>query len=104
MRTARVYYQLFDAYEVWKVTILDDAPEDEDELEKWLKDYDNQGKWEECYIWDSGYYDREFYEVSDVDPQPPPETPEWWEKVYQDLLKNDNDELLSKLKEEYGKD
>ena len=100
MRTAKVYYQLVDAYEIWKVTIPDDAPEDEDELEKWLLDTNNTFKWEDCDLWDSGHYDREIYEVSEVDPKPLPEMPEWWEKVYQDLVKN-NIELVNKFKEEY---
>jgi hypothetical protein len=100
MRTAKVYYQLTDAYEIWNVTIPDDAPEDEEELEKWLQEYGNMHKWEDCDIWDSGYYDREIYEVSEVDPKPLPEMPEWWEKVYQDLVKN-NIELVNKFKEEY---
>jgi hypothetical protein len=100
MRTARVYYDLTDAYEIWTVTIPDDAPEDEEELKKWLEDSDNQFKWEKYDIWDSGFYDQELIEVSKVDPKPLPKMPDWWEKVYQDLYKNNMD-LINKFKEEY---
>jgi len=100
MRTAKVHYSLISAYEIWTVRIPDDAPEDEDELKEWLEDHSNLYDWEDCDIWDSGWYDREIEEVSDIEPQPLPEMPEWWEKVYQDLVKN-NVELVNKFKEQY---
>jgi hypothetical protein len=104
MRTAKVQFNLVDAYEIWRITIPDDAPEDEKELKAWLEDSENVFEWEHYDLWDGGHDDSRLYKVIEVDPQPLPKMPEWWEKVYQDLVKN-NSELVEKFKEEYeGKD
>lgn len=101
MRKATITQDLTNAYQVWRITIPDDAPEDEDELQQWLED--NPLKWDYYDMYDADYDSSEIIEVDDVDPKPIPDTPRCWSKVYQALYKRDPD-LLEKFVEKYGEE
>lgn len=99
MRKATITQDLTNAWQVWTITIPDHAPEDEDELEQWLKD--NPLEWDYYDMYESDYDSSEIVSVDEVDPKPIPDTPRWWKKVYQELYKRDPD-LLEKFVEKYS--
>ena len=101
MRKATITQELTNAYQVWKITIPDDAPEDPDELQQWLED--NPMMWDYYDMYDQDYDMSEITSVDEVDPKPIPDTPRWWKKVYQELYKRDPD-LLAKFVEKYGEE
>lgn len=101
MRKATITQDLINAYQVWTITIPDDAPEDPDELQQWLED--NPMMWDYCDMHDQDYEVSEEISVDEVDPKPIPDTPRWWKKVYQELYKRDPD-LLEKFVEKYGEE
>lgn len=101
MRKATITQDLTNAYQVWRITIPDDAPEDPDELQQWLED--NPMMWDYYDMYEQEYDMSEIHSVDDVDPKPIPDTPRWWKKVYQELYKRDPD-LLEKFVEKYGEE
>lgn len=101
MRKATITQDLTNAYQVWTITIPDDAPEDPDELQQWLED--NPMMWDYYDMYDQYYDISEITSVDEVDPKPIPDTPRWWKKVYQELYKRDPD-LLAKFVEKYSEE
>jgi len=101
MRKATITQDLTNAYQVWIITIPDDAPEDPDELQEWLED--NPMMWDYYDMYDQDFDMSEITSVDEVDPKPIPDTPRWWKKVYQELYKRDPD-LLEKFVEKYGEE
>lgn len=101
MRFATITQSLTDAYQIWRISIPDDAPEDENELQKWLED--NPSSWDYYDMYDANHYGSEIDCVEDIDPKPIPDTPRWWKKVYQELYKRDPD-LLEKFVAKYSEE
>ena len=101
MRKATITQDLTNAYQVWTITIPDDAPEDPEELQQWLED--SPMMWDYYDMLDQDDEGSEISYVDKVDPKPIPDTPRWWKRVYQDLYKR-NPDLLNQLVEKYKKD